>query len=81
MQGLHAHFVPFTAQSRMSGVDIEGSVIRKGAVDAVLAYVSQNSRADEKRLRNCNPLLTQSPKRVARRSLLPKMDFFSVSCT
>lgn len=48
MQGLHAHFVPFTAQSRMSGVDIEGSVIRKGAVDAVLAYVGQNSRADEK---------------------------------
>src|SRR5690606_20414300 len=48
MQGLHAHFVPFTAQSRMSGVDIEGSVIRKGAVDAVLTYVGQNSRADEK---------------------------------
>lgn len=48
MQGLHAHFVPFTAQSRMSGVDIEGSIIRKGAVDAVLTYVGQNSRADEK---------------------------------
>ncbi|MGN6450840.1 MAG: potassium-transporting ATPase subunit KdpB, partial [Brucella intermedia] len=27
MQSLHAHFVPFTAQSRMSGVDVEGSVI------------------------------------------------------
>ncbi|MEJ5021762.1 potassium-transporting ATPase subunit KdpB [Ochrobactrum vermis] len=50
MQGLHAHFVPFTAQSRMSGVDIEDSVIRKGAVDAVLAYVGQNSRADDKTL-------------------------------
>lgn len=50
MQGLHAHFVPFTAQSRMSGVDIEGSVIRKGAVDAVLAYVGQSSRADERTL-------------------------------
>ena len=50
MQGLHAHFVPFTAQSRMSGVDIEGSVIRKGAVDAVLAYVGQNSHADERTL-------------------------------
>jgi len=50
MQGLHAHFVPFTAQSRMSGVDIEGSVIRKGAVDAVLAYVGQNSHADERSL-------------------------------
>ncbi|MBP1679077.1 MAG: kdpB 2, partial [Bacteroidetes bacterium] len=40
-----ARFVPFTAQSRMSGVDIpsEGSIrartIRKGAVDAVQAFV------------------------------------------
>jgi len=40
MASLHATFVPFTAQSRMSGVDIEGSSIRKGAVDAVLAYVN-----------------------------------------
>lgn len=47
MQSLHAHFVPFTAQSRMSGVDVEGSVIRKGAVDAVLAYVTQSSRVDQ----------------------------------
>ena len=43
MQTLHAHFVPFTAQSRMSGVDIDGSSIRKGAVDAVLAYVNQSA--------------------------------------
>jgi len=39
MGSLHATFVPFTAQSRMSGVDIGGSQIRKGAVDAVLNYV------------------------------------------
>jgi potassium-transporting ATPase ATP-binding subunit len=45
MQTLHAHFVPFTAQSRMSGVDIDGSSIRKGAVDAVLAYVDQTTVA------------------------------------
>ncbi|TSD86235.1 potassium-transporting ATPase subunit KdpB [Mycobacterium sp. KBS0706] len=38
---MHAHFVPFTAQTRMSGVDIEGSVIRKGAVDAVIAHVRE----------------------------------------
>jgi potassium-transporting ATPase ATP-binding subunit len=42
MAPLHAHFVPFTAQTRMSGVDIEGSSIRKGAVDAILAYVGQD---------------------------------------
>jgi potassium-transporting ATPase ATP-binding subunit len=40
MTSLHAQFVPFTAQTRMSGVDIEGSSIRKGAVDAVLAFIN-----------------------------------------
>jgi K+-transporting ATPase ATPase B chain len=35
----HARFIPFTAQSRMSGVEFAGSWIRKGAVDAVLAFV------------------------------------------
>ena len=32
-------FVPFTAQTRMSGVDYKGGEIRKGAADAVRAYV------------------------------------------
>jgi K+-transporting ATPase ATPase B chain len=32
-------FVPFSAQTRMSGVDMNGREIRKGAVDAVEAYV------------------------------------------
>jgi len=41
MQSLHATFVPFTAQSRMSGIDFEGSTIRKGAVDAVLKYIGE----------------------------------------
>ena len=40
MTSLKATFVPFTAQTRMSGVEVEGSSIRKGAVDAVLAYVN-----------------------------------------
>ena len=35
---LKAQFVPFTAQTRMSGVDHEGAVIRKGAVDSVVAH-------------------------------------------
>ena len=46
MQSLHATFVPFTAQSRMSGVDLDGSSIRKGAVDAVLKHVEQASAAN-----------------------------------
>ncbi|MER9355981.1 potassium-transporting ATPase subunit KdpB [Mesorhizobium sp. M0514] len=45
MATLHASFVPFTAQTRMSGVDIGGSSVRKGAVDSVLAYVSQSTSA------------------------------------
>ena len=39
MTSLAAHFIPFTAQTRISGIDVEGSSIRKGAVDAVLDYV------------------------------------------
>jgi K+-transporting ATPase ATPase B chain len=40
MGELGATFVPFTAQTRMSGVDAGGSSVRKGAVDAILNYVS-----------------------------------------
>ncbi|MBY3379349.1 potassium-transporting ATPase subunit KdpB [Rhizobium laguerreae] len=43
MASLKATFVPFTAQTRMSGVDLEGASIRKGAVDAVLTYVNGDS--------------------------------------
>ena len=35
-------FVPFTAHSRMSGVDINGSSIRKGASDAIERYVNSS---------------------------------------
>jgi K+-transporting ATPase ATPase B chain len=34
-----ATFIPFTAQTRMSGVDLNGFEIRKGAVDAIVKYV------------------------------------------
>jgi K+-transporting ATPase ATPase B chain len=39
VHALGATFVPFTAQTRMSGVDLPGRQIRKGAADAVDAYV------------------------------------------
>ena len=35
-----AQFVPFTAQTRMSGVDLDGSRLRKGAGDAILRWVA-----------------------------------------
>ncbi len=36
------HFIPFSAQTRMSGVDFDGSSIRKGAPDAIVALVQGN---------------------------------------
>jgi len=38
---LEATFVPFTAQTRMSGVNLNGRQIRKGAADAIEAYVTR----------------------------------------
>jgi potassium-transporting ATPase ATP-binding subunit len=35
-----AHFIAFTAQTRMSGVDFDGRSIRKGAYDAVLGFIN-----------------------------------------
>ena len=41
--GAHeAQFVPFTAQTRMSGVNLDGREIRKGASDAIAKYISGN---------------------------------------
>ena len=36
-----AEFIPFTAQTRMSGVNLDGREIRKGAVDAISKYLNQ----------------------------------------
>ena len=37
--GSHMTFVPFSAQTRMSGVDINGRSVRKGATDAICRFV------------------------------------------
>jgi K+-transporting ATPase ATPase B chain len=37
---LRGRFIPFTAQTRMSGMDVDGSWIRKGAVDAILNFLN-----------------------------------------
>jgi K+-transporting ATPase ATPase B chain len=39
MAPAHARFVPFTAQTRMSGVDMNGTLLRKGAADAIANWV------------------------------------------
>lgn len=41
IHNLRADFIEFTAQTRMSGVDLEGRQIRKGAVDAVKRFVAE----------------------------------------
>jgi len=41
VQQLGATFVPFTAHTRMSGVNLQGRPIRKGAADAIQAHVAQ----------------------------------------
>ncbi|HVV65093.1 MAG TPA: potassium-transporting ATPase subunit KdpB [Rhizomicrobium sp.] len=46
MAPMHAAFIPFSAQTRISGVDLEGSSIRKGAVDAVLAWCGPAAAAE-----------------------------------
>ncbi len=42
---LEATFVPFAAQTRMSGVDMPGHTVRKGAADAVSRFVSERGGA------------------------------------
>jgi K+-transporting ATPase ATPase B chain len=51
-----AEFVPFTAQTRMSGVDMDGTQIRKGAVDAVVGWSG----------RELPPELASDVERIAR---------------
>jgi K+-transporting ATPase ATPase B chain len=41
MSQLNAEFVPFTAQTRMSGVDVDGQQLRKGAGDSIVQFIQQ----------------------------------------
>jgi len=41
IKALGARFIPFTAKTRMSGVNLDGREIRKGAADAIEAYVME----------------------------------------
>ncbi|HEX2832671.1 MAG TPA: potassium-transporting ATPase subunit KdpB [Thermoanaerobaculia bacterium] len=53
LHDLGGHFVPFTAKTRMSGVDLaDGRRIRKGAADAIDAFVRSNGGALPDDVRN-----------------------------
>jgi K+-transporting ATPase ATPase B chain len=54
LAALDATFIPFSAQTRISGIDCEGSSIRKGAVDAVLAFASEKALPSESVVREIN---------------------------
>src|SRR5262249_8110178 len=45
LREMHANFIPFTAQSRMSGVEVNGSWVRKGAVDSILNFLNAPATA------------------------------------
>ncbi|TDB45631.1 potassium-transporting ATPase subunit KdpB [Photorhabdus khanii] len=42
LRSLNASFVPFSAMTRMSGVNVENRMIRKGAVDAIRRHIEVN---------------------------------------
>ncbi len=52
MSSIHAEFVPFTAQTRMSGVNLPGAMIRKGSIDAIARFVEEQGAPLPKRVRD-----------------------------
>src|SRR6202789_3274609 len=48
---IHAEFVPFTAQTRMSGVNIPGIRIRKGSVDAISRFLEEQGSSLPQKVR------------------------------
>jgi potassium-transporting ATPase ATP-binding subunit len=61
---LGATFVPFTAQTRMSGVDLADRKVRKGAADSVSGWVTWQGG-------QVPPIVTSTVERVARRGATP----------
>src|ERR1700733_8112975 len=71
MATLHAEFVPFTAQTRMSGVDIDGRRLRKGAGDSVIKFGTEEGGKPPAGLRSVLERMTgegATPLAVARDS-------------
>jgi K+-transporting ATPase ATPase B chain len=48
---MQAEFVPFTAQTRMSGVNLPGTRIRKGSVDAISRFLEEQGSALPQKVR------------------------------
>jgi len=54
------HFIPFSAQTRMSGIDMNGTIIRKGATDAILSYIQKEGRTAPPELKTIVDNIAQS---------------------
>jgi K+-transporting ATPase ATPase B chain len=50
ISGMHAEFVPFSAQTRMSGVNLPGTIIRKGSVDAIARFLEEQGSSLPKKV-------------------------------
>jgi K+-transporting ATPase ATPase B chain len=50
--GIHAEFVPFTAQTRMSGVNLPGVRIRKGSAEAITRFLEEQGAQLPKKVRD-----------------------------
>ena len=51
ISGIHAEFVPFSAQTRMSGVNLPGAIIRKGSVDAITRFLEEQGSSLPQKVR------------------------------
>jgi K+-transporting ATPase ATPase B chain len=51
LAGIHAEFVPFTAQTRMSGVNLPGTRIRKGSADAISRFLEEQGSSLPQKVR------------------------------
>jgi K+-transporting ATPase ATPase B chain len=51
VSSIHAEFVPFSAQTRMSGVNLPGTRIRKGSVDAISRFLEDQGSALPQKVR------------------------------
>ena len=60
IEKLGAKFVPFSAQTRMSGVDLDGRQIRKGAVDAIEKFVISHGGVTPDEIRQMSQKIAKS---------------------
>ncbi len=69
---LRGNFIPFTAQSRMSGMEVGSSWVRKGAVDSILGFLNaSDGYGDGFRRRPRAPACGQQSRRRARSTPSP----------